>query len=180
MVRHKCRQQLASTSLRESRCKFPRRFPCVPRVPAAAACHQLRLYQGSPIMPGCGQRLSPVQHPCPLFPLISTTCVGVLLARALPINMRRRNASALLRRVYVTDSGIRSQLGRRVSRAAIPQGIQLRRLHSVRPLASARLTGIQAMNTALSSRAIGPLTTNIDSDRLISSIVYKTCDNHRG
>jgi len=43
-------------------------------------------------MPGCGQRLSSVQYARLLSPLISTTCVGVLLARALPINIRRRNA----------------------------------------------------------------------------------------
>jgi len=43
-------------------------------------------------MPGCGQRLSSVQHVRLLSLLISTTCVGVLLARALPINIRRRNA----------------------------------------------------------------------------------------
>lgn len=58
--------------------------------------------------------------------------------------------SALLGRVYVTDSRIRSQVGRVVSRAAAPQGIQFRRLHSLRPVASAWLTeeGILDMNTA--------------------------------
>jgi len=43
-------------------------------------------------MPGCGQLLSPGQHSRSLLPLISTTCVAVLLARTLPINMRNRNA----------------------------------------------------------------------------------------
>ena len=28
------------------------------------------------LKPGCGQRLSPVGHPCLLLPLISITCVG--------------------------------------------------------------------------------------------------------
>ena len=92
-------------------------------------------------MPGCGQRLSSVQHPCPLFPLISTTCVGVLLAHALPYQHSKAQRSALPGRIYVTDSGIRSQVGRMVSPVAIPQGIQFRRLHSVRPVASAWLRG---------------------------------------
>ena len=97
--------------------------------------------------------------PAPLLPLISTTCVDFLLARALPINMRKRNARcwnvSVLRRVYVTDSRIRSQVGRVVSRAPVQQGFQLRRLHSVWPVASAWLTGILAMNTARSSNDIG-------------------------
>lgn len=67
--------------------------------------------------------------------------------------------SALLGRVYVADSRIRSQVGWVVSRAAVPQGVQLRRLHSLRPVASAWLTGegILDMNTARrSSDGIGP------------------------
>jgi hypothetical protein len=48
--------------------------------------------------------------------------------------------SKLFRRVYVIDSRICSQVGRVVSPAAVPQGIQLRGLHSVRPVASAWLT----------------------------------------
>ncbi len=68
----------------------------------------------------------------------------------------KAQCSALLWRVYVTDSRIRSQVGRVVSRAAVQQGIQLRRLHSVWPVASAWLTGILAMITARSSNEIGP------------------------
>src|ERR1700741_5251617 len=66
--------------------------------------------------------------------------------------------SVFLRRVYVTDSRIRSQVGRVVSGAAVPQGIQLRQLHLVRPVASAWLAGIGilAMNTARSSDDITP------------------------
>ena len=63
---------------------------------------------------------------------------------------------------YVTDSLIRSQVGRVVSRAAVRQGIQLRRLDSVRSVASAWVTRIFAMN----------------SGRPTSSIVAKTCDSH--
>jgi hypothetical protein len=122
-------------------------------------------------MPGCGQHLSPAQHPCPLFPLISTTCVGVLLAHALPYQHSKAQRSALLGRIYVIDSGIRSQVGWMVSPVAIPQGIQLRRIHSVWPVASAWLTGIHAMKTALSSNAIGPVTTNIDSDQTLEDKV---------
>src|ERR1700674_4747342 len=65
---------------------------------------------------------------------------------------------------YVTDSLIRSQVGRLVSRAAVQQGIQLLRLHSVRAVASAWVTRMFAMN----------------SGRLTSSIVTKTCDSHLG
>ena len=85
--------------------------------------------------------------------------MDVLLARALPINMRNRNARcsdvSVIGRVYVTDSRICAQVGRVVSRAAARQGIQLRRLHSVWPVASARVTGIHAMNTAPSSNDRG-------------------------
>ncbi len=76
--------------------------------------------------------------------------------------MRMRNAQCwdvwVLGRVYVTDFRIRSQVGRVLSRSAVQQGIQLRRLHSVWPVASAWLTGIEiiAMNTARSSDDIGP------------------------
>ena len=65
---------------------------------------------------------------------------------------------------YVTDSLIRSQVGRVVSRAAVRQGIQLCRLHAVQRLASAWLTGTFAMN----------------SGRLTSSIVTTTCDSNQG
>ena len=79
--------------------------------------------------------------------------------------------SELPGRVYVTDSGIRSQVGWMVSPAAIPQGVQFRRLHSVRPVASAWLMGIHAMKTALSSNAIGPVTISIDSDQTLEDKV---------
>jgi hypothetical protein len=65
---------------------------------------------------------------------------------------------------YITDSLIRSQVGRLVSRAAVRQGIQLRRLQSVRPVASAWVTRIFAMNSC----------------RLTGSIVTKTCNSHLG
>lgn len=78
--------------------------------------------------------------PAPVFPLFSITCVGVLLARPLPYQHAKAQRSALLGRVYVTDSRIRSQVGWMVSRAAIPQGIQLRGLCSIRPVASTWLT----------------------------------------
>ena len=98
--------------------------------------------------------------PATSSPLISITCVGVVLACALPINMRKRIARcwdvSVLGRRYVTDSRIRAQVGRVVSRAAVQQGIQLRRLLSVWPVASAWLTGILAMDTARSSNDIGP------------------------
>jgi hypothetical protein len=42
---------------------------------------------------------------------------------------------------YDADSRIRSQVGSVVSRAPVRQGIQLRRLHSVRLVASAWLRG---------------------------------------
>jgi RNA polymerase sigma-70 factor, ECF subfamily len=74
--------------------------------------------------------------------------------------MRKHNARCrdiwVLGRVYVTDSRIRSHVGRVVSRAAVQQGIQFRRLHSVWPVASAWVTGILAMNTARSSNDIVP------------------------
>jgi hypothetical protein len=65
---------------------------------------------------------------------------------------------------HVTDSRFRSQVGRLVSRVAERQGIQLRRLHSVRSVASAWLKGTFAMN----------------SGRLTSSIVTPTCDSNLG
>ena len=97
-------------------------------------------------MPGCGQRLSPGYHSRPLLPMISTTCVDILLARALPINKRKRNARcwdvSVLGRVYVTDSRIRSQVGWVVSRAAVRQGIHLRRLRALRLMVGTELMRI--------------------------------------
>jgi RNA polymerase sigma-70 factor (ECF subfamily) len=72
--------------------------------------------------------------------------------------MRKRNVRCCSRRAYVTESRIRSQVGWVVSRLALPQSIQLRGLHSLRPVASAWLIGkgILAMNTACFSEHFRP------------------------
>ena len=50
--------------------------------------------------------------PAPSLPTHLNKLCGCSLARALLINMRKRKRSVLLGRVYVTDSRIRSQVGR--------------------------------------------------------------------
>ena len=102
--------------------------------------------------------------PVPSLPIDLNNLCGCSFGTRIAYQHAKAQRSALLGRVYVTDSCIRSQVGRMVSRAAIPQGIQLRRLHSVRPVASTWLTGIFAMN----------------SGRLTSSMVTKTCDSNLG
>jgi hypothetical protein len=170
MVLHGCRQHLASTPLRESRCEFPRRFrvcrECLP--PQSVTSFALLRKSRNARM-----RATSVACTAPVFslPIDLNNLCGCSFGTRIAYQHSKAQRSALLGRIYVTDSGIRSQVGWMVSPVAIPQGIQLRRLHSVRPVASAWLTGIHTMNTALSSNAIGPVTTNIDSDRLTSSII---------
>src|SRR5208337_2770174 len=96
--------------------------------------------------------------PVPSPPTDFNNLCGCSFGTRIAHQYAKAQRSVLLGRVYVTDSRIRSQVGRVVSRAAVPQGIQLRRLHSVRPVASAWLTRkeILAMNTARSSDDISP------------------------
>jgi hypothetical protein len=107
----------------------------------------------------------------PSLPIDLNNLCGCFFGTRIAYQHSMAQRSELPGRVYVTDSGIRSQVGWMVSPAAIPQGVQFRRLHSVRPVASAWLTGIHAMKTALSSNAIGPATTNIDSDQTLEDKV---------
>ena len=163
MVRHRCRRHLASTPLRESRCEFPRRF-----VRAASSCRR-SLSSASPLLRksrNARMRATSVActAPVPSLPIDLNNLCGCSVGTRLAYQHAKAQRSALLGRVYVTDSRIRSQVGRMVSRAAIRQGIQLRRLHSVRPVASAWVTRIFAMN----------------SGRLTSSIVTTTCDSNQG
>ena len=102
--------------------------------------------------------------PVPSLPIDLNNLCGCSFGTRIAYQHAKAQRSALLGRVYVTDSRIGSQVGRVVSRAAVRQGIQLRRLHSVRPVASAWETGILAMN----------------SGRLTSSMVTKTCDTNLG
>jgi hypothetical protein len=119
-------------------------FSCVPRAPAAAVCQS-----ASPLLrKPRNARMRATSVACtalvPSLPIDLNNLCGCSFGTRIAYQHSKAQRSVLPGRVYVTDSGIRSQVGRMVSPAATPQGVQLRRLHSVRPVASAWLTGIHA------------------------------------
>jgi len=130
----------------------------VPQFPAAAVCHQLRPWSGL----SRNARMRATSVAGTTLALTPPTDFNNLCGCSFGTHIAHQHAkpqrSVLRGRVYVTDSRIRSQVGRVVLRAAVRQDIRLRRLHSVWPVASAWLTGIGiiAMNTARSSTDIGP------------------------
>jgi hypothetical protein len=71
----------------------------------------------------------------PSLPLMSTTCVGRSLVPTLPISLTKPQGLVLGHfgswETLCSDSHIRSYMGPVVSRAAVPQGIQFRRLRAL-------------------------------------------------